>query len=334
MKKSFFFVVIIFCSLLVSNTTFAQPTDPGVVVDPQKTTVGPCIGADCTYELLEPLPGLEKVEQSMDVGKWVNTMVRVIIGIIGVLAVVMIVVGGIQYMTTDAIGKKESGKETVQGALFGVVLALAAYIILRTINPQLVSLDLAPGTANTAGVSVKLAEELNIIQKAGQRKNADGQIACIRNNNYGNITGNDAWEGKTGIDTVQGTREDGTKFDINFVVFSDPVWGIRAYMKNLKTQYERDPKKVSEYQKHFKTLRQLFGYYAVGDKTDNPTAYMNQVSKETGIGLDTDIGLVKSGVVDKKVLYPLARAQFKIECAGKVTVTDAQLDEAYQKAFQ
>ncbi len=177
---------------IIQNQPSTQ--DPSVTVTPQKTTVGPCIGADCTYELLEPLPGLEKVEQSMDVGKWVNTMVRVIIGIIGVLAVVMIVVGGIQYMTTDAIGKKESGKETVQGALFGVVLALAAYIILRTINPQLVSLDLAPGTANTAGVEVDLPEELRLEYEredsdlvGGQTSLCKGGLVAIDTVNQKNI---------------------------------------------------------------------------------------------------------------------------------------------------
>ena len=52
-----------------------------------------------------------------------------------VLALVMIVWGGVTYMTTDSWTGKDEGKKKVQEALYGLGLALVSYLILYTINP-------------------------------------------------------------------------------------------------------------------------------------------------------------------------------------------------------
>ncbi|MEY4440575.1 MAG: hypothetical protein RLY49_201 [Candidatus Parcubacteria bacterium] len=59
-----------------------------------------------------------------------------------ILAIVMIIKGGIEYMTVDSITSKESGKKRVQAALGGLVLAFSAILILNTVNPGLTSLSL------------------------------------------------------------------------------------------------------------------------------------------------------------------------------------------------
>ncbi|MEK9180481.1 MAG: hypothetical protein AAB897_03655 [Patescibacteria group bacterium] len=61
----------------------------------------------------------------------------------GILAFGAIVYGGIKY--TFAAGNpsgQSEGKEWVKGALLGLLLLAGAYLILRTINPQLVQLRL------------------------------------------------------------------------------------------------------------------------------------------------------------------------------------------------
>lgn len=55
------------------------------------------------------------------------------------LSVIVITIGGIQYMTTDSWSKKEDGKERIRNAFYGLVLALISWLILYTINPCLVS---------------------------------------------------------------------------------------------------------------------------------------------------------------------------------------------------
>ena len=59
-----------------------------------------------------------------------------------ILAIVMIIRGGVEYMTIDAIASKENGKKRVQAALGGLVLAFSAILILNTINPGLTSLSI------------------------------------------------------------------------------------------------------------------------------------------------------------------------------------------------
>jgi len=55
-----------------------------------------------------------------------------------VLALIMIIWGGIEYMTTDSWQNKDDGKKRIQDALLGLGLALISYLILFTINPCLV----------------------------------------------------------------------------------------------------------------------------------------------------------------------------------------------------
>lgn len=97
---------------------------------------------DTTYSPLARLPGLKETidtSTSCAFGNYLNIMIKLIIGLAAVMAMVMITMGGIEYMTSELISGKEAGKETVQHALLGLVLALSAYLILNTINPKLLN---------------------------------------------------------------------------------------------------------------------------------------------------------------------------------------------------
>ena len=61
------------------------------------------------------------------------------IAIAVVLALIMIILGGIEYMTTDAWTKKEEGKQRIINALLGLGLALVSWLLLFIINPTLVT---------------------------------------------------------------------------------------------------------------------------------------------------------------------------------------------------
>ena len=95
---------------------------------------------DC-YALLAPIGDLKEIKGDITLGSYVNILVSTVIGIAGLLAVVMIVVGGIQYMTTDALAGKSNARETITKALLGLILALGSYLILKTINPQLLIVE-------------------------------------------------------------------------------------------------------------------------------------------------------------------------------------------------
>ncbi|GEM_PF-3433971 len=58
------------------------------------------------------------------------------VGLVAIIAVIMLVIGGVQYMVA---GEKDpsSAKERIRNAIWGLVLALCSYLILYTINPDL-----------------------------------------------------------------------------------------------------------------------------------------------------------------------------------------------------
>jgi lipoprotein-anchoring transpeptidase ErfK/SrfK len=77
--------------------------------------------------------------KSVSLGAYLNLIIRIFIGLCAVLATVMIVIGGMEYMTSDLISSKEAGKDRIRNAILGLLLALGAYAILYTINPAILN---------------------------------------------------------------------------------------------------------------------------------------------------------------------------------------------------
>lgn len=106
---------------------------------------GPGLSTDTSYTLLAPLPELSTFEskQSPDnpcaFGNYLNIMIKLILGIAAVLAMIMLIKGGFDYMASSLPSEKESGKGTIANAIFGLLLALSAYLLLYTINPDLLN---------------------------------------------------------------------------------------------------------------------------------------------------------------------------------------------------
>lgn len=80
-----------------------------------------------------------KMISTTSLGDFLSKIFNLGIAIAVALSVVMITLGGIQYMTTDSWNKKEEGKERIKNALYGLGLALISWLILYTINPCLVT---------------------------------------------------------------------------------------------------------------------------------------------------------------------------------------------------
>jgi hypothetical protein len=94
------------------------------------------------YVPLEPIPQLQNNSGGVDIASYIPNLVKLIIQVAGALAVIMIVIGGVQYISTDAIQGKSEGKEKIQNALYGLLLAIGAFIILNSVNPGTLSLTL------------------------------------------------------------------------------------------------------------------------------------------------------------------------------------------------
>lgn len=100
---------------------------------------------DTTYKFLAPLSDkLTVFESAKDcaLGEYLNILIKILIGFSAVLAMVMITIGGIEYMTSELVSSKKAGIERITNAILGLVLALSAFLILNTINPKLLNVCL------------------------------------------------------------------------------------------------------------------------------------------------------------------------------------------------
>ena len=91
---------------------------------------------------LAPIPGLIDKDTAKDPSKFFNALFTYGITIAGLLAVIMITVGGIQYMSSDAVSNKTEGRERITYALMGLLLVLFSWVLLYTINPEILNLTL------------------------------------------------------------------------------------------------------------------------------------------------------------------------------------------------
>lgn len=67
---------------------------------------------------------------------------RYTIALSAALAVFMLILGGVQYMSTDSWTGHHDGIERIKQALTGLLLVILTYLILQTINPNIVDISL------------------------------------------------------------------------------------------------------------------------------------------------------------------------------------------------
>lgn len=100
------------------------------------------------YTLLAPLPCIgeeNKCDQSLketNLPLYLPGIFKFGIGIAVVMAFVMITFGGIQFMTSDAIMTKSEGRKKIENAIWGLLLVIGAWLILNTINPNILTFKL------------------------------------------------------------------------------------------------------------------------------------------------------------------------------------------------
>lgn len=103
---------------------------------------------------------LEKIDENVTVGDYLNSIFAFAIGVAGVLGVIMIVFYAYQYLTSASAGAKVELRNNILQVLLGIVLLLGIFTLLKTINPDLLILDpfvpeaasVPPGTPGTATV--------------------------------------------------------------------------------------------------------------------------------------------------------------------------------------
>lgn len=92
-------------------------------------------------------PFKEIFSTNATLGDFFQGLFNLSITIGALLAVLMLAWSGWQYMTSDVVSMKGDAKKRIQNALIGLLMLLATVLVLRQINPDLVSLSIL----NTGG---------------------------------------------------------------------------------------------------------------------------------------------------------------------------------------
>lgn len=105
----------------------------------------PCTSSGTTQCLEIPLPFIGSSVNGP--ASYLSGLYKLAVGVAIVLAAVMIVIGGITWSTSgDNAGKKKEAMGQITQAILGLVILLASYLILRTINPSLTNLSALQST--------------------------------------------------------------------------------------------------------------------------------------------------------------------------------------------
>lgn len=118
-KKISLIIIIALSFLAVFNFTIAQTTST------TNTTTNTSSGTKTsTATLTNPL-------SVSTPGALIGNIIKTLMGVVGVIAVLMIVWGGVMYMTSAGNDEKiGTAKKIITGAIIGLVISILAYVII------------------------------------------------------------------------------------------------------------------------------------------------------------------------------------------------------------
>ncbi len=89
-----------------------------------------------------PNPNGPDLVTSGGVVEYLNTLFQFSITIGAVLAVIMIALGGFEYIVSQSTSQKKDGRSRILNALYGLGILLLVTLILYVINPAAICLDI------------------------------------------------------------------------------------------------------------------------------------------------------------------------------------------------
>lgn len=88
------------------------------------------------------VPQLPLLGTQTSVPELLNALFGITVAVAAMLAVIMFVVGGFQYMASEALNSKGEAKSRMQQAILGLLIVLTAVLVLNTINPDITMLNI------------------------------------------------------------------------------------------------------------------------------------------------------------------------------------------------
>ena len=96
------------------------------------------------YCLLTPLGNTITVSSDNSAfSNYLQQIINMAISATAAISIIMLIIGGLEYILSSVSeAAKKEGKERITNAIVGVLIALSGYLILNTINPNLLKLEL------------------------------------------------------------------------------------------------------------------------------------------------------------------------------------------------
>lgn len=105
---------------------------------------------------LAPITGLTDsatVNATNNLAVFFNNLYKFLIGIAAAIAVIEIIIGGLEISTKDSVSKQSDGRDRIQKAIYGLVLVLSPVIVFSIINPSILNLSLNLPKIDSAATS-------------------------------------------------------------------------------------------------------------------------------------------------------------------------------------
>jgi hypothetical protein len=99
------------------------------------------------YTPLEPIPGFTVGTNLADPNNLpglINLIFKILITVGALIAVLSLTIGGIQYMVSEVVQRKASALNRVRSSLWAILLIASVWLILNTVNPDLLKFTFSP----------------------------------------------------------------------------------------------------------------------------------------------------------------------------------------------
>jgi type IV secretory pathway VirB2 component (pilin) len=121
----------------ISQAQYGDQT-PGAQSTPSAPT------QSTSFVPLAPIPGLTQniPATSAGIASFLNNLYKFLVGIAAILAVIEIIIGGLEISTKDSVSKQSDGRHRITQAVLGLVLVLSPVLVFTIINPAILNLSL------------------------------------------------------------------------------------------------------------------------------------------------------------------------------------------------
>lgn len=167
------------------GSSFYNQTTVNQTTGATLSTPGATVGVPGTVEGYVPLEPLTPYGQYRDFGDYLSTMYQLVVTIGALIAVVMLVTGGVRYMLSEGFTDIDKAKLRIRSALTGLLVLVGSFLILYTINPNLLKFNLLIPPLKNQGASGFNIPTSNETAQAQYRKIQDQMNDAQRKDDNG-----------------------------------------------------------------------------------------------------------------------------------------------------